>query len=332
MKSRSALIFLFSVTWASVSLMSSIEEANGSCLLSLASAGSGTGSAISSTDCQEPLFLDLCHHMEQVPELSVPGFVEPFQDLCPFFYFKVNLSFPAVRDAQHRGNLVFEQERTAFPGPNECVRYRLPGEHLHEREPLCLCIVADQLVAADHTADELAVGAFYCTLDDNKVEVVYIGLGNIDRIPAETLDQFFNGSRVECAHYRVTCLHGTEGDRSFNPSDLAHKDLVGALTKCRFQEIKHRYFAGGPSAFSFALRKRNFADPIAVRNVQFGRILDSDDLVLRWDECRDCIQECCLPACGLTGNEERHPVLNTDPEIRSSQVVDTITLDNIEDA
>ena len=122
--------------------------------------------------------------MEQVPDLDVPCLMEPFQNFCPFLHLKINLGFPAVGYSQHRCNLALQENRTALAGPDEGIRYGVPGEHLDERESLCFRIEPDKFVAADHTAYQLAVGAFDGALDDDKVEVIHVGSRDINRVTA----------------------------------------------------------------------------------------------------------------------------------------------------
>src|SRR5512136_314717 len=103
MKSRSAPIFFSSVIWDTLSLRPSIASAKGICFFSFTSSGfrPASGSAISGTNGQESLFLDLRHHVEQVPELNVPCLVESFQDLCPFLHFEINFRFLVFRHPEH---------------------------------------------------------------------------------------------------------------------------------------------------------------------------------------------------------------------------------------
>ena len=115
-------------------------------------------------------------------------------------------------------------------------------EHFDKGEPLGLRVETYQFVAADHPADELAVRSFDSALDDHEVEVVHVGLGDVDRVPAETLDEFFHRCCMERAHHRVTGLHRTERDAPLDTPDLSDKDLVGALTQGSLEQVEHGHF------------------------------------------------------------------------------------------
>src|SRR4030042_2982196 len=217
---------------------------------------------------QEPLLLDLRHHGKQVPELGISCFVEPLENFCTLFHFKIDLRLFTVRHPERVCHFMLEQVGAALPRPDESVRDRFPGEHLDKGESLGLRVETYQFVAADHPPYQLAVRSFDSALDNHQVEVIHVRLGDIDRVPAETLDMFFHPCSMERTHDRVTGLHGTERDASFAPPAFTHQDLVGPLAQGCLEQVEHGHFSASRRTtrpLSFALCQRHFPYPVPVR-------------------------------------------------------------------
>src|SRR5665647_997500 len=94
-------------------------------------------------------------------------------------------------------------------------------------------------------------------MDDHQVEIIHVGLRDIDGVSTETLDEFFHRRSMECTHHRVTGLHGAKRNGSLNTPYLTDKNLVGTLTQGSLEQVKHGHFSTAaeppvPSPFPLA--------------------------------------------------------------------------------
>ncbi|OPY43784.1 MAG: hypothetical protein A4E42_01223 [Methanoregulaceae archaeon PtaU1.Bin222] len=135
---------------------------------------------------------------------------------------------------------------------------------------------------------------------------------------------------MERGEHRVAGLHGTKCHRTFDTSDLPHHDLVRTLTERGLEEVEHGHVAAFTLPCSLPLG--DFPGPVFMGYLEFRGILDGHDLVLRRNEGCKGVQAGGLAACSLAAHEERHAILDADPEVTSDHVIAGLELDQLQDA
>src|SRR5690606_23271748 len=201
---------------------------------------------------------------------------------------------------------------------------RIPAESLQKGEAFRYRVIADNFIDTHDSARAFTVCQAHRLLDENQIEIVDVGFGNVDRITRQTLDQFFDSCRMKSGHDAVTGLHRLESNDNFHPADFTDDNHFRALPQRRLEQLEHADIAA--SLIAAAVTGR-FLHPVLMRNLHFRRIFNRHNLGFWPDKCCDGVEQGGFAGGCRTYDKSIQPGFEHQRHVGSHQVIDRAEFD-----